>query len=378
VRTAIAFLCIALLGGLAGCGRSGESIDTAAAEYVKALADGTFDGYLKHEQAYRTTIAAEKQSIPSDMWTTRETALRDGAKVQIRQDMQQNAYSSYSDACYLIVREGAVVKTKEIRSASTDAGQVFYDVSYGDESRSPVIVLQNGKHRFFRSGVFDVAFAKSTSTEYVAQRDCVPVDGTVSTWPVPPLSSDDAVRIVNQAQAIPTQYVLRLNRIAGVGSDRSWTNWQEFVGAAQLLKSTLEKHGWSVSGFQNQSMYYYDIHGDIEPPDSARKWIVGSFAMNGYGGGNGYKVVLLERARSEVLSFNPQDDTAAATFRTQFSGCTAFCKLWKDMHALPFDLGNAVFADWSEWHNPSLASLDGIYTDTTVNFAWEPNRGWHL
>jgi foldase protein PrsA len=356
---------------------SAPRIADAVAQYVSSLADGTFDGYLKHEGEYRNSVAAEKQALPSDMWPAREAALLDGAKARIRQD-QQNAYGPNSDACYLIVREGALVKTKEIRPVGTDAGRAFYEISYADESKSPVITLQNGKQRFFRSGVFTVSFAKASTGEYVAQRDCLPVEGTFDTWPVPELSSNSAVQIANQGQLLPTQYVLRVNRIATVGELGAAQGWKEFVGGAQLLKATLEKHGWTASGFQPKSMYFFEIQGNIEPPASAQKWILGTVSLGGSSSNDGYRVALLDKGTSKVVSFSPQGDSATATFRTEFSGCTSFCTLWKDLHALPLNLGAAVFADLHELADPSLANLEGVSATTTVNFYWEPRRGWYV
>jgi hypothetical protein len=320
-------------------------------------------------------VYALKQGIPSDMWKQREASLRETAKAEIRNKTRQRPYGwGGTNECFSIVREGATVKVKEVRATPTGGGQVFYDISYSNQSQSPEIVLQNGKLRFFRSGVFSVAFEKSADNVLVAQSYCPAVGGTIVTWPVPSLIADEALRIASAAKAIPSYLPMQISRSASVGSDRNWENWKQFVDAAQLLKSTLEKHGWSVSGFKIPGVGYYSIWGEIEPPASAKKWIIGPFKY--FGRSVGYEVVFLEHAESKLQNFTAQEDTAIASFSTKFSGCTAFCELWKDVRTMPNYIGSSIFFGAIGKYKPSL-NLDDAYT-TTVNFAWTPSNGWHV
>lgn len=346
---------------------SGQSIDAAAAEYLGALADGTLDGYLKHEASYRDKANSAKQGIPSDMWTQREASLRETAKGEIRRDGRRNPYGFATNACTAVVSQGATVKVKEVRPTPPGGWQVFYDISYADQGKSPGIVLQNGKYRLFRSGVFSVAFEKSGDGVPVARDYCPAVGGTVATWSVPPLIADEAVRIAKQANVVPTQFTSQVSRVPGVGGDSSWS-WQQFAGAVQLLKSTLERHGWSVSGLALQ-FGYYSTQGNAEPPASAKKWIIGEIVT--VNRTPGYNIILLENAETKLLSFTAQEDTATASFSTKFSGCTPFCELWKDVRTIP----GQIFMPQAQ-NNPSF-NLDGVF-NTSVNFAWNPSRGWYV
>jgi hypothetical protein len=190
------------------------------------------------------------------------------------------------------------------------------------------------------------------------------VKGTIDERRVPPLSAEQALRIARAGNAIPNNVQTQIRRQAVFSSGRNWDSWREFVGAADLLKSTLTKRGWSVSGFQIPGMGYYLIEGNIEPPDSSRKWIIGTTPGE-------YNVVFLERAENKVLNLTTHGATAEATISAKYSGCTEFCELWKEVHQMPDYIADNIFGTY----NPSF-DFDAVY-NYTVRFSWDQNRGWH-
>ena len=360
--------------------KSGQTIETAASEYLAALADGTLDGYLAHEEEYVDRAIQERQKVPSDMWAQREASLRSTAKAELQQAASKEIYIEGAvylsrSRCYLIVQRGATVKVKEV-GPWNDRGRrkVFYYVSYANQQNAPQIVLQNtnGKPRLVRSGVFSVNFKVYDQGNkvylYVAESGCSTVAGTVTTWPVPPLSAEEVLRI-----AAPKMLPIEISKKVGVPYGGG-QGWKEFIEAGLLIKSTLEKHGWTVSGFQIPSHGYYSFGGTIEPPVSAQQHVIGLITY--VGGGVSHSVVLLEHAESKLLDFSVQEDKATATISTKFSGCTVFCDLWKEVRSMPAYVGYSIFMGAYGKYEPSF-DLDGD-VKTTVKFDWTPSLDWHL
>jgi hypothetical protein len=200
------------------------------------------------------------------------------------------------------------------------------------------------------------------------------VKGKIDERSVPPLSAEQALRIARASNVIQSNVQCQVRRWAVFSSDRNWDSWRQFVGAVDLLKSTLTKHGWSVSGFQVPQMGYYSIHGNFEPPDSSRKWIVGETPADpnsSYGTAGGYNVVFLEHAENKVLNLATHGPTAEAIISAKYSGCTEFCELWKEVHQMPDYIALSIFGTY----NPSF-DFDAVY-NYTVRFSWDQNRGWH-
>lgn len=350
---------------------SGQTVQTAASEYLAALSDGTLDGYFLHEKSYQEITRREKQSLPSDMWKQRENELRSTAKTELEQNARQNIYSLgtsllINSECTLIVRTGATVKIKEVRPTDTSHWQVFYDISYADSQNAPQIYLR-GKYRFFRSGVFSVIFEKPGGKNLVAESYCHAIDSTVATWPVPPLAAKDAIA----AAPIPKNMSVEIFRSVGLSSGTNWRSWKEFLDAGQMLKSILEKHGWTVSGFQIPSVGYYSIAGTIEPPDSAKKYLGGlrRDSSQVYG----YQFIFLEHAEHFLYNFSPREDTATAVIDTTYSGCTVICDFWQEVRSMPPYIGKSIFSPY----NPSF-DLSNAAIRSKIEFAWTPNRGWFV
>ena len=200
------------------------------------------------------------------------------------------------------------------------------------------------------------------------------VKGRIDERHVPPLSANEALRIARASNAVQSDLRGQIRRWAVFSSDRQWGSWGEFVGAAQLLQSTLMKRGWSVSGFQVPGMGYYDIHGNFEPPASSRQWIVGTTpadSNSSYGNSGGYTVVFLEHAENKVLNLAVHGAAAEATISAKYSGCTEFCELWQEVRQMPDYIGRNIFGAY----NPSF-DFDAVYNNT-VRFSWDQSRGWH-
>lgn len=201
--------------------------------------------------------------------------------------------------------------------------------------------------------------------------------GKIDARHVPPLSAEEALRIALAANAIQSNLsgeVLRSVVLPEYIVPSHGNDWKEFVGAAKFLQSTLKERGWSVSGFQIPSMGYYDIHGNIEPPDSARKWILGTTPNKGNSSSaqaGGYRVVFLDTVRNKVLNLTTHGPAAEAIISATYSGCTEFCKLWKQFRGVSPAIGNTIFPGY----NPSF-DFDATYT-RLVWFSWDQNRGWH-
>jgi len=191
------------------------------------------------------------------------------------------------------------------------------------------------------------------------------VKGRIDERSVPPLSAEEALRIARAGNAIQSNLQGQLRRRAVLSSGRNWDSWKEFVDAAELLKSTLKKRGWSLSGFQIPGMGYYLIEGNFEPPDSSRKWIVGTTPGE-------YTVVFLEHAENKVLNLATHGATAEATISAKYSGCTEFCELYKEVRQMPDYIASNIFGTG---YNPSF-DFDAVY-NLTVRFSWDQNRGWH-
>lgn len=371
ILIAVCVCSIALLVSSLSWSDSGQAVNTAASKYLPALIAGPIEDYFAYEKSFQEGISAEKKKFPSSMWAQVETSMRDVAIAKMNQAANGNSYGRGNYACYLIFHRGATARVKEVRSLSASQWQVFYEVSYAESYNSPKIILQNGKLRLFRSGMFSVDFEKSANKNPVAQSDCSAVPGSVTTWTVPTLTADIAVLLANKSNVLPKHVAIEIGRTAGVSSGQNWESWKQFVEAGQLLKSTLERHGWSVSGFTTPSVGYYNISGQIEPPDSSRKWIISNIR-----GTAGYNVVFLENPESTLLDFSSQEDTATAHFITKFSGCTDFCELWKDVRQMPFYIGSAIFYGSSGNYNPSF-DFNGS-SKTTVNYAWSPDDIWYV
>lgn len=382
---------LAVVCALAGCSKGTTNrveepnIENAVTEYDRGLTDGTFNGFLAHDQSFQNTLLLAHAGIPDAAWPANMEQLRASRRATIQQERDTVAFGQSQSACYLIIRQGGHISPPRISQVNDGSWQVNFSVSYDNPASSPVVLTTSGKTRRLRSANVTVMFLRAaadkdslTKTKIVAAPNCTADENSFATFAVPPLDMQAAIHLSQQGGNLPSQYVASINSITGVSSDQNWQNWQQFLAAAAILKASLEQHGWTVSGFQPQSMYYYDIHGAIAPPSGTQQWIVGSFVMNGWGGGNGYRVVLLDHSNATATAFNVQDDTATATIAVHFEGCTPFCALWKDMHGLPFDLGRYVFADWNAWHDPALASLDNVNSIVVQNYAWDAFRGWHL
>jgi len=353
-----------------------QSVEAAAAEYLAALADGTFDGYLAHEKGQRQLEVSEKQKYPSDQWIQRQGSLRAEAKARLTQINLKSPHRGGND-CYSFVTKGASVVVKEIRPVNPIQWRVFYEVTYSQPDGSPEIELVGSKRRFLRSSTFSVDFEKPPEEKIpLADYRCIAVGGSASFWPVPSLPAEEAMRRALQSNLVPTRLPIEISGVVGVSSDRSWGSWNEFIEAGDMLKSFLEKHGWVVRGFEKPSVGYYSYGGEIEPPPSHRQWVIGAIPNPLVGQGPGYNVVFLEKAESSQSDFSAQEDNAVLTLRTKFSGCTPFCELWKDVRTMPFIVGNALFFGAFGRYNTAF-DFDAV-TMTTIKFAWTPSNGWQV
>lgn len=378
--------------------KSGQTIETAASEYLAALADGTLDGYLAHEGNYRNKVKQGRASMPSAMWAQHEASLRSTAKAKLQEEQKGreqggwvNMQEGVSNSCLSIVRRGATVKIQEIRQLSPDSWTVFYDVSYANQQDAPPISRTPRNARSFRSGVVRVVF-KSEYPDIIAYADyfmgahgpCYFADGTVTTWPVPPLSAEDAL---HAAATLPQMVSVQIRRVVTAGSPRETQEWEAWIEAWELLKSTFEKHGWTASGFETPSrpQSRYDgqryFKGRFEPPTSAQKYVIRLYENDGSGGF--YEVVLLEHAKSEISDLSVQEDKATATISTRFSGCTVFCDLWKEVRSIPSyeERLSGIFLRYNvkELYPISGSGSDFVgETKTKVHFNWTAGSGWRL
>ena len=191
------------------------------------------------------------------------------------------------------------------------------------------------------------------------------IKGTVDARSAPELSADEALRITRASRTVSESVTIRVRRTAVFSSDRNWESWRHFIGAADLLKSTLQKRGWQLSGFVVPGVGYYDIHGNIDPPEAAKKWIVGGTVEE-------YIATFLEHADFKIVNFSAHENTAVGTFIAKHSGCTEFCEVWKEVRPMPDYIGRNIFgADY----NPSYDINAG--ETISVDFSWDPTRGWH-
>ena len=346
----------------------GQSVESAAGEYLAALANGTFDGYLAHEKAYQQRELAAKQQVPSDMWAQRQVSMRGAAKAEIQRASGQNPYGGWNNQCYQAVRSGASVAVKEIRSVNPTQWQVFYEVSYPDQNVSPPVVMPGGKQRFLRAAQFSVGFEKLQEQNVpLGDSQCNAVDGTTVTWPVPPLGADEAMRLAQQSNAIPKNLTTNIRSNVAVSSGTNWNSWNEFLAAGDALKAVFVKHGWTVQGFEKPSLGWYVYGGQVTPPAAARQWVLDDRGS--------YKVVLLEKPEVIQSSFSAQEDTAVLSLSTKFSGCTPFCELWKDVRTMLPYIGFVIFHD--QYGNYPTIDLD-VVDRTQVNFFWTPPTGWQI
>ena len=253
-----------------------QSIESAAGEYLTALSDGTFDGFLAHEQSQHQQEQQEKLRVPSDAWAQRQSAMRQQAKVGLQNRSQSTNYSD-SGKCAQIIRPGAHVAVREIRPISPTQWQVFYDISFQDDTSSPIILRPGNKSRFLQSGTVSVAFQRPEKEKIlIADSNCISVPNSFKTWPVPAFSADDAMRLVKASNAIPAQKTIDIS--GTVYAPSTVGNWNRFIQAGDTIKEFLLKYGWTVAGFERPSMGYYSYSGQIRPPASSAQWVLGGIA----------------------------------------------------------------------------------------------------
>ena len=343
----------------------GQTIERAAAEYLGALADRTYIRYLAHERLYQQREVAERNRVPTSIWPERQAALQREA-VSDLQGPPDRPYG-LGTRCRDIVRPGAQVEVQEIRPLSSSQWQVFYNISYSRREGSPTRYVLGGKERFFRSGEFSVPFELARDGKTIlADSKCTEVTGLSTIWPVPILEPGEAISISRQTNDVFSSFRIDIN--GRVGSGSSQKSWQEFIATGDAVKGVLEKHGWTVDGYERPSFGYYSYGGNIFPPESAQNLIArGRF---------GYSAVFLEQA--EILSSKTlvQDDKATLSVEVKYSGCTVYCELWKEVRTMPIDVGRTIFVGQFGKYNPAF-DLDAVIT-MEIEFAWTASKGWYL
>lgn len=225
---------------------------------------------------------------------------------------------------------------------------------------------------FFRNGLLQIT--RNPNEQYEVEVEAVLTDlrkglrSQDAPGAAPSFSRDDAISVARRAGVIPSQLTIQIIQMPTFGEGHS-QSWADFAAKVNTFKTILEKHGWTVMGYDHLGAFYYHVQGSIAPSAAAQQWILAP--VTGYRF-RGYSAVLFENAEITVPNFDVRAESATAIFNVKYTGCTPICELWKDIRGENPEIGQALFVEY----NPSF-DPDALYS-ATVKFSWDPQLGWHV
>jgi hypothetical protein len=186
------------------------------------------------------------------------------------------------------------------------------------------------------------------------------------------LTADEAEKIALRDSIIRQQIPIKVRKTVRI-SRNSLQDRANFVAKIEELRTAVQRHGWTASGFDTSDENGDWVIGEIVPPATAQPWIKEQISIES---GQAYNAIFLEHVDVDTINLVVTDDQASGTFQARFSDCTAICKLWLDVRGSNEEIGELIFPDYN-----SQFPLDTDQTFTVsgkLEFSWNPTRGWQV